>query len=317
MKKSSGPKTSMNMSESDSLFSENEKFEFEYSGFILAVFWIGGPILILLPVYLFYQDGLNKEYEPLSAFLLFLLGIWVLHGGWRALGRVIFTKEGVSYIRFGRTTFISYLDIREIRNRYWMKSLKIVCSNEVIFIEKQINGYMLAYEILFEKARDKLEMGRQKSLSMPIVAQTVFRHYLWFGFMCVGSSIFIGWELWQETFNLMIMVIFSFGLLAGAYLIYKTYMKYEIDSTGILIKGVVSRVAIPKNHILHLDLLRNYKIEDDPCFEIHIDYLDMPVENAPDDAEVYTEVISCWINTCVEALYELIVREYDFDRDSH
>ena len=105
-------------------------------------------------------------------------------------------------------------------------------------------------------------------------------------------------------------------LLFGIYLLYVLYLKIEIDRQGIVIKSLFSRVTIPRSHIESLFLERDYGSEDDPTFNIHIDYLDMPVDDAPDEAEVYTSVISgALIEVSIEALFDLIIREYGFEED--
>ena len=184
----------MNMSEDDKLFSDNEKYEFRYSLFVRLVLWLGGLAMVLLFPIEIYRGTLDyKANEHLYAFGVFLLGLVAIHAAWRTLGRIIFTEKGLSHVHLGRTTFISYSAIREIRNRPWLMSLKVIGPEAVIYIEKQIHRYPLAYEILYEKVGSKLVKNRAIRLSMPYVVNTAGNQYISALSICAVAGAVIGW----------------------------------------------------------------------------------------------------------------------------
>jgi hypothetical protein len=305
------------MSEDNNLFSDSDEFKFKYSLFFKAVLWLGGPAMILLPAYEYYRGTLDyQENEHFYALGVFLLGLVAMHAAWRTLGYIIFTPKGISHVRLGRTTFISYSAIREIRNRPWLMSLKVIGPENVIYIEKQIQDYPLAYEILHDKTKGKLERSQQKRLSMPLIVRTAGKQYRFALSICVVAAAVIGSLLWRNETNLVVFGVASGFLLFGAYLLYELYLIIEIDWRGIVMKGVLSKVVIPRSHIDQLLLERDYNTGDDPTFNIHIDYLEMPVDKAPDEAEIYTKVIpGALIDVPTEPLFDLMTREYGFEED--
>lgn len=313
------------MDEDDSIFSENEEYEFKYSIFLRSLFWITGPMMVALPIYEYYTGKLDyQQHEHLYAAAIFVLGLIAFHAAWRSLGRVVFSKNGITHIHLGRKTFISYLAIREIRNRPGLMSLKIIGMDATIYIEKQIDSYPLAYEILFEKVKDKLQSKNHSQLYFPLTVQTASHQYRFTLGMCAVASAVMAWHLWQVLalsrgeFNLVILGLAGAFFLIGAYMTVELYLKIEISQAGIVIRGLFSKLTIPRSHIAHLDLERNYATEDDPTFDIYIDYLDMPVEEALDEPKVYEKIIpGSLIDTPIEALYELMVQEYGFEDDNN
>ena len=305
------------MSEKDSLFSDGDEYEFKYSLFVRAVLWLAGPVMILLPAYDHYRGTLDyQENEHFFAFGIVVLGLIAMHVAWRTLGRITFTSKGITHTHLGRTTFISYSSIREIRNRPWLMSLKIIGPESVIYIEKQIQDYPLAYEILYEKARSKLERNQKIRLSMPLVVHTATRQYRFGLSICAIAAAVIGWQLWRTEFDLIVLSVAGGFFVFGVYLIYQIYLNIEIDWQGIIIKGVFSRLVIPRSHIAQLYLARDYGTDDDPTFNIHIGYLEMPVDAAPDEAEIYTNVIpGALIDVPTDLLFDLLNREYDFKEE--
>ena len=130
--------------------------------------------MVALPIYEYYTGKLNtRGHEHLYAAAIFVLGLIAFHVAWRSLGRIVFSKDGITHFHLGRKTYISYLAIREIKNRSWLMSLKIIGPDAIIYIEKQIDDYLLAYEILFEKVKHKLEKKTPGQLYFPSCKQPV------------------------------------------------------------------------------------------------------------------------------------------------
>jgi len=307
------------MSKEEGFFSDSDEYEFGYSWFVRVVLWLGGVMMILLPAFEFYRGTMDyKANEHYYAFGIFLLGLVVIHAAWRTLGHITFTPNGISHTRLGQTNFISYSAISEIRNRPWLMSLEIISPETVIYIEKQIKDYPLAYEILYDEAGSKLERNRSMRLTIPLVARTARKQYRFALGICAAAGAVIGWQIWRTEVDLIIFGVAVSFFLFGAYLTYQIYLTVEIDRRGIVIKGAFSKLVIPRSQIAQLYLARDYDTDDDPTFNIHIDYFEVPVEEASDETEVYTSIIpGALIDVPTEPLFHLLIREYDLEESDY
>lgn len=134
----------------------------------------------------------------------------------------------------------------------------------------------------------------------------------------------MGWHLWQVTalsrgeINLTILGLAAAFFVIGIYMTVGLYLKIEINQAGLVIRGLFSKLTIPRSHIAHLDLVRDYATDGDPTFDLYIDYLDMPVDEAPDNPKVYEKIIpGSLIDVPIEPLFELMVREYGFEEEEN
>ncbi|MDH5766064.1 MAG: hypothetical protein OEZ38_08610, partial [Gammaproteobacteria bacterium] len=306
----------------DSWFSHQKIYEFKYSIFLKILFLGVGAMLVLLPPFEFFSDKINyADNEHVAAFIMFLFGFVSLHMGWRSLGKLILTDQLIIHRRFGLETVIDYQDITSISNRQMLMSLKIASSQDVIFIEKQISDYDLVYELLLEKVPLKLEPELHGTISLPLVIQTSIRHYYFLIFLCMGAVLMLLWQAWsvyvdQQLYDIKVVVIAFLAILFSIVLSIFLYIRAEFTKQGITISTLRHKNLILKEHIVHLGLQRQYEKDEDPSYDLTIEYLDIPVAEASEDTSVYTQTISGnLLDVSLEPVFDLLVREYQLDND--
>lgn len=310
------------METSESWLLDGEEYDFSYSLFLKLLFFVTGPMLILWPAYDLYRGKMDyAENEHIAALILILLGVVSLHAGWRSLGRITISKKGVTHTRLGMRTHINGSDIISIKNRTMLMSLKITGTMGVIFIEKQIEDYPLAYELLSDMAPDRLEPSASNVEALPVVTRTALNHYYFLIALGTGSVSVMVWQFWQylsaeSVVDYKVIGIAVAGLIFCAVFAALLYIKVEFTQNSIRIFRLFKSTEINKENIVHLRLIRSYENETDPAYDIEIEYTEMPVDEAPEDAEVYSQTIpGSLLDAPMEPMFDLVTREYRFDEE--